>query len=278
MNTANNTNNSLFGASTTTNNNNNNNNSLFGASTSSTNNNSLFGTSFNSTPVNNSSLNGTTSTSAPFSATTTTSNTSTPFASNTLTSNTFGTANNTFGTGNTTFGASNNTFGINNNTLGTSNNNTFGTGSNNNTFGTSNNNNTFGTNNSFGQFTNNTTTNNTQASQPKEDLLSLKNCFGDNQVSHFLVKPDGIKRTTVPPSFFLGGNTRDVNYLSRQSKEKESNDGRINSLLTFGEEKKKVLPGFLTSSSSSVQNSLNDPSMNKISGLKRPISDIPNEE
>ncbi|KAI8137646.1 hypothetical protein BJV82DRAFT_336647 [Fennellomyces sp. T-0311] len=104
----------------------------------------------------------------------------------------------------------------------------------------------FGTKPAFGGtsslFGNQQQTQQQQQQQP-DSLLSLHASFPDTNVPHFIVKPDKVTRTAIPPSLF--------NKNDQSTKAVQHEVMATTTTKAYGEQR-SVLPGFLTSATAPV--------------------------
>ncbi|CAO3643471.1 unnamed protein product [Cunninghamella blakesleeana] len=143
---------------------------------------------------------------------------------------------------------------------------------------------TFNTTNTASSFSLNTNQQQQQQQQQPNSLLNLHSVFPDTNVPYFIIKPDSVDRVSVPPSFFLtsrstgGGNldptsikNKDISSFLNNSNINNNNNNNASSssisntsssyhigmkrslsFASHSREKRKVLPGFLTSSPGDV--------------------------
>ncbi|KAG2221329.1 hypothetical protein INT45_014013 [Circinella minor] len=88
-----------------------------------------------------------------------------------------------------------------------------------------------------------------QQQQQSDSLLSLRTSFPDTNVPHFIVKPDKVTRTSIPPSLF---NKDDQTTTTKiQQDISTATTTRSTSAKAFGAPR-TTLPGFLTSATAPV--------------------------
>ena len=88
-----------------------------------------------------------------------------------------------------------------------------------------------------------------QQQQQSDSLLSLRTSFPDTNVPHFIVKPDKVTRTSIPPSLFNKDDQTTTTKLQQDIS--TATTARSTSAKAFGAPR-TTLPGFLTSATAPV--------------------------